>query len=143
MGGCFLSVSMLILFGHLKSQAILWISTCGYGLFMASIFATAYSLPQYLGLDMDSTASSILICGSSLGDILVPMFVGMLMTKHGQYAMLLAVWSVSIILLAIYVAVVHGLHKYLGPRPGDIKQIEEAENVLSSNGETTDNQIRL
>jgi len=82
---------------------------------------------------MDSTASSILICGSSLGDILVPMFVGMLMTKHGQYAMLLSVWSVSIVLLVIYVAVVHGIHKFLGPRPGEIKQIEEAQSVLNTN----------
>ncbi len=92
---------------------------------------------------MDSTASSILICGSSLGDILVPMFVGLLMTKHGQYAMLLSVWSVSIILLAIYVAVVHGLHKFLGPRPGEIKQIEEAQSVLNTKSEPLTEQTRL
>jgi hypothetical protein len=67
--GCLGTISILVIFSELKSEPLLWTMTASYGLFMASVFATAYTLPQDLGVELNSTASAILIgilyCGIS------------------------------------------------------------------------------
>ena len=78
--GCIASVAGMILFP--QSQWVLWLSTIGAGLFMASIFPTALALA---GQHMTITASVtgwFLIC-SGLGAMLFPWLIGQLIDPLG------------------------------------------------------------
>jgi FHS family Na+ dependent glucose MFS transporter 1 len=115
--GCIMSLSVLVFFSDLKSEVLLWTMTASFGLFMASIFATAYSLPQDLGIELNSTAAAILIAGSSIGDISIPWFVGMLWTHYGQSVLLISELTITLMELALYFVVVYGVDKFLKSKP--------------------------
>ena len=82
--GCLTSVASMILFP--QSQWVLWLSTIGAGLFMASIFPTALALA---GQHMTITASVtgwFLIC-AGLGAMLFPWLIGQLIEPFGTEIM--------------------------------------------------------
>ena len=58
---CILAFTILILFEHFEFKALLWICTIVIGGGMASIFATAFTIPTELRLQASSKASSAFV----------------------------------------------------------------------------------
>jgi len=67
--------------------------TATFGLSMASIFATAFSLPLLLNVNITGFASSVLIVGASIGDMVLPMVTGWLISALGPQALLGSILS--------------------------------------------------
>lgn len=59
--GCMLSVIILIIFESYKNRILLWIITLIFGSFMASMYATTYSLPIQMNIVLTSQATAFLV----------------------------------------------------------------------------------
>eukprot|EP01117_Protostelium_nocturnum_P019638 TRINITY_DN8563_c0_g1_i1.p1 TRINITY_DN8563_c0_g1~~TRINITY_DN8563_c0_g1_i1.p1 ORF type:complete len:453 (-),score=118.60 TRINITY_DN8563_c0_g1_i1:48-1406(-) len=86
--GCFASISVLIAFTYLKSEALLWTMSILLGLSMASVYASTLVLLPEMGVKITTKATSLLVVGGALGDMVTPTFVGFLMNKFGASSLL-------------------------------------------------------
>jgi len=91
MAGCMISLTLLLVFSYLKNKVLLWILTVTFGFSMASIFATAFSLPSILKITITSKAASVMIVGASIGDMVLPMVAGWILSGIGPQALLLTI----------------------------------------------------
>jgi fucose permease len=105
--GCIFSVLLLTILAelHIKINALLWIFTPLIGLFMAPVFATAFSIPTELKARVNSFAASAFIIASGTGDMLLPVVVGWFLNPKlvGEAALLLVVLAVFIMCFFIYI----------------------------------------
>jgi len=108
--GCLASLITMIAFVTLKSKALLWILTLTFGACMASVYATAFSLPQTLKINITSRAASLLIVGVSIGDMVLPMFVGWIMRLFGSESLPWTILIMFIVAVLIYVVIIFGLN---------------------------------
>lgn len=96
MSGALLSILVLIFLEFLRVKLLLWAMTITFGLSIASIFATAFSIPPSLNVSITSRAASIMVgkspfvsffrlcwltffcssVGASIGDMTLPMIAG-------------------------------------------------------------------
>jgi len=102
MTGSIVSIAMLLLFDSLRREIVLWIVSIGFGLFMASIYATAFSLPREMDINVTSTSTSILIVFSSLGDMGLPVVAGWLITHLKPQALIWMILCVFLVAVCIY-----------------------------------------
>jgi fucose permease len=100
--GCIFALILAILFEHFKWNALLWICTVIYGACMASIFATAFTIPVELRLKGSSKASSAFIVASGVGDMALPVIAGKAITYLGPTALLWLSLGVFCFCLAVY-----------------------------------------
>ncbi len=87
--GSLVCITVLVIMDPYKNFVVLWIVTVFFGLFMSSIYATAYSLPGELSVSMDSRGAGMLIGMESRslifavfaasGDMTLPVLGGALM----------------------------------------------------------------
>ena len=92
--------------------------TITFGLSMSSIFATAFSLPLLLNVNISGVASSILIgsrklkcsliilVGASIGDMVLPMITGWLISSFGPQTLLISILSFFIPAVTISIILV-------------------------------------
>lgn len=100
--GCIFALIIAILFEHFKWSALLWICTVIYGACMASIFATAFTIPVELRLKGSSKGSSAFIVASGIGDMALPVVAGKAITFLGPTALLWLSLGVFCFCLAVY-----------------------------------------
>ncbi|KYR01026.1 hypothetical protein DLAC_02112 [Tieghemostelium lacteum] len=100
---CFFFSILLILFQ--KSATVLWISTAGLGIGLASIFPTAFSLPQNLGFKVTGESTSYMVIGATLGELTIPWLIGVMQHNIGHHTLPFVVLGTLIISLAIYIAI--------------------------------------
>jgi len=104
--GSVLSLMMLIFFERFANRILLWCMTVLYGLFMASIFASAFSLPAEVKITLSSVGASLVIASASIGDTLLPMISGYIMKVLGPKSLMILIALMFIPLCATYVIIV-------------------------------------
>ncbi|KAF2070437.1 hypothetical protein CYY_008248 [Polysphondylium violaceum] len=101
--GCFFFAILLILFP--SSQTILWISTAGLGISLASIFPTAFSLPNNLNMPVTSRTTSYMVIGATVGELSIPWATGVLQHHIGMHVLPWIVFLSLLVSLTIYIGV--------------------------------------
>jgi len=101
--GCFFFAILLILFSG--SEAILWVSTAGLGLSLASIFPTAFSLPNNLNMPVTSKTTSYMVIGATAGEISIPWLIGVLQKHIGMHILPWIVLASLLMSLVIYIGI--------------------------------------
>jgi len=99
MTGSIVSIAMLLLFDSLRREIVLWIVSIGFGLFMASIYATAFSLRREMDINVTSISTSIMIVFSSLEDMGLPVVAGWLITHLKPRALIWMILCVFLVAL--------------------------------------------
>lgn len=87
------------------SLTVLWITTIGLGLFMASMFPTALVLAQRR-MAVTGKITSIFLVSSSVGSMSLPWLIGQLFETSGPSVMMLLVLGVMLVEALVYVALV-------------------------------------
>jgi hypothetical protein len=140
MGVCLVSLLSMILFVSWKSKVFLWIMTVAFGAGMASVYATAFSLPQTLKVNMTSKAASLLVVGVSIGDMVLPMFVGWMMRLFGAGALLWTALVMFLVAVVIYLILVYGMnYVFCWWCRNDVSQYSIVDN---DDGEDSDESLR-
>jgi len=103
--GCILSMILCIMFEAFLSRVLLWGATIVFGASMASIFATAFTIPAELRLKASSKASSAFIVSSGIGDMVLPILVGYMTGTLGPVALLWITLISFVICLVLYLLV--------------------------------------
>ncbi|EAL64935.1 hypothetical protein DDB_G0284943 [Dictyostelium discoideum AX4] len=101
--GCFFFTLLMIFFPN--SSAILWISTAGLGLSLASIFPTAFSLPQNLSIPVTGESTSYMVIGAVAGEIVIPWLIGICQQYIGMHVLPWIVLFTLLISLIIYILI--------------------------------------
>ncbi|KAN0015215.1 hypothetical protein ACTFIU_001541 [Dictyostelium citrinum] len=101
--GCFFFTILMILFPN--SSAILWISTAGLGISLASIFPTAFSLPQNLSIPVTGESTSYMVIGAVAGEIVLPWLIGICQTYIGMHVLPWIVLFTLLISLIVYILI--------------------------------------
>jgi len=99
MTGSILSIAMLLLLDSLCREIVLWIVSIGFGLFMVSIYATAFSLRREMDINVTSISTSIMIVFSSLEDMGLPVVAGWLITHLKPRALIWMILCVFLVAL--------------------------------------------
>eukprot|EP01114_Cavostelium_apophysatum_P022298 TRINITY_DN8020_c0_g1_i1.p1 TRINITY_DN8020_c0_g1~~TRINITY_DN8020_c0_g1_i1.p1 ORF type:complete len:507 (-),score=89.36 TRINITY_DN8020_c0_g1_i1:1200-2720(-) len=107
LGGCLVVAVLLIQFSRYKErmQSLLWACTVGLGLFMASIYGLAFSVPADLKVKLSGKAASAFIIAAGIGDVSVPALVGLMIKAIGNNAVVYSVAGLLILCVVIYVFV--------------------------------------
>eukprot|EP01117_Protostelium_nocturnum_P002902 TRINITY_DN13826_c0_g1_i1.p1 TRINITY_DN13826_c0_g1~~TRINITY_DN13826_c0_g1_i1.p1 ORF type:complete len:492 (-),score=135.29 TRINITY_DN13826_c0_g1_i1:35-1510(-) len=106
MAGSMVCLIVLLACQSLLNPKILWGMTFLFGVSMGPIFATALSLPPSLNVLLTPRATSIVVVGASLGEMVMPMIVGFFMSSVSLLFQVLALFVPAIV---IYFIVVFGL----------------------------------
>jgi MFS transporter, FHS family, Na+ dependent glucose transporter 1 len=98
--GCILSATVLLIWS--RSVVAVWAGAVGVGFFMASIFPTALVLA---GRRMKITGftTSLFFVGSSLGAMLVPLFIGQLFERLGPLVTMRTIFTALVLDLAVFI----------------------------------------
>lgn len=111
MGGCMTSLVILLALDHLKSPTVLWIITFAVGMFMASIFATAFSLPGEFNITVNSRAASMMIVEASIGDMGIPVIAGWTMSWFEPQALFWSILVIYVMAITTYISIVYTANK--------------------------------
>lgn len=68
-------LSMVCIFGWQYSRATIWVGTCFFGLGMAAIFPTIYSLAESY-IKITGRISSAMVFGAAFGEMIFPLLIG-------------------------------------------------------------------
>lgn len=100
-------LTILLIYQEAKIKALLWTCTIFFGVFMAPIFASAFSVPQELQVKVTSTTASAFLISSGIGDMIMPIFIGWFINPEliGNSALLVIVLSVFVACLILYVII--------------------------------------
>ncbi|EGC31173.1 hypothetical protein DICPUDRAFT_40304 [Dictyostelium purpureum] len=101
--GCFFFAILIIIFPG--SPAILWIGTAGLGISLASIFPTAFSLPSNINIPITGEATSYMVIGAVIGEVVIPWSIGMFQHHVGMHTLPWVVLFSLIISLVIYIMI--------------------------------------
>lgn len=112
--GSTLAIILAIVVVPFKNNFSLWVVTLLYGVFMASIYALVFSFPYQLGVAITSRASSLLVVGSSLGAMLVPMGAGFIFNKIAASLLMWTILAGNLVLLAVYALLALFLPRCMG-----------------------------
>jgi len=102
MTGALASLVVLLVFSQLKSLVLLWTMTICFGLSMSSVYATVFSLPPQLHLKLSPKATSVLIMGASMGDVSLPMVIGLLMKFFGSNSLIILLLLMLVVASTIF-----------------------------------------
>jgi len=120
----FVTIVMLQILSHEKYGWLLWVVSALYGAFMSAVFATAFSLPTDMGYRVTPRASSAVIIGASLGDVTMPMVVGIMISSITPDMLVYSLLIIASGLVLIYYVVVY----IFGKKPKN-KKIEDEANI--------------
>jgi len=99
--GVIVALVIGIAFEALRVEALLWLVTIVVGLSMASVFATAFTIPAELRVKGKlSSAASAFIVASGMGDMALPYVAGWVITGLGPSALL---WNLLICFILCFV----------------------------------------
>jgi fucose permease len=110
MAGCMGSLIILLVLDYLKSHAALWVITFAVGLFMASIYATAFSLPGEFGINVNSRAASIMVVVCSIGNMGLPVVAGWTMSWFEPQALFWTILVIYCMAILTYVGIVYSAY---------------------------------
>lgn len=130
MAGCMISLIVLLVLDHLKNHTVLWVITFLVGLFMASIFATAFSLPGEFNVAVSSRAASIMIVEASIGDMGLPVLAGWTMSWFEPQALFWTILVIYTLAIMTYIAIAYSAY-ILNKSKNALKE-QEFELVQSS-----------
>eukprot|EP01051_Picozoa_sp_SAG22_P012082 SAG22_NODE_1226_length_5115_cov_1.930024_1_plen_507_part_00 len=76
--GCL--VSALAMYSWPDSPAVLWVGTAAFGLSLASVFPSTFTMLERM-LPLDGAAASVIMVGSAGGEMLMPLLIGTLFDR--------------------------------------------------------------
>ncbi|EGD79136.1 sodium-dependent glucose transporter 1 [Salpingoeca rosetta] len=111
--GCMLASVAMACFPH--NATVIWIGSGVFGFSMASIFPSGYHMVETY-MDISNAATSILVVGAALGEMLIPLAVGTLFDRVGPETFLVIIVIVLSIATGVFLfmmAWVHHFNKHL------------------------------
>lgn len=94
--GCL--VSSLAIYSWPDSVAVLWVGTAAFGLSLASVFPSTFTMLERL-VSLDGGAASIIMIGSAGGEMLMPLLIGTLFDSpaHGPSSFPVVLATVGVV----------------------------------------------
>lgn len=87
------SIAFILLLQFIPSSSvILWISTIGFGFFMAPVYATGYTIAGQ-SIQLTGRNSGVILLGDSVGSLVLPTVVGQVLESMGPRAMVSLVFT--------------------------------------------------
>jgi len=129
--GVILALVIGVLFEGLQSIYVLWFVTIVVGFFMASVFATAFTIPSELRVKGKmSRAASAFIVASGMGDMALPYVAGWVIVGLGPSALFYTMLVVFCACLLLYtLAYTYGLSTIERRLPEmELKEISQLDN---------------
>jgi fucose permease len=99
--GCVFWSGILLL---VNEQAVLWLSSALFGLFMASIFPTVLTLAESF-MPISGKVATVFVVGASLGELALPAAVGHMFVNIGAISFAWAILLFSLVSVAIFILV--------------------------------------
>jgi len=105
LGGCLVTVIIMVNIAHLHIKSLLWICTVVLGLCMSSIYGAAFTVPAELKVKLSGKAASAFIIAAGIGDVGIPAVVSLMLKAVGNSALTWTLVGLLSICVAIYVSV--------------------------------------
>ena len=93
-----------------ENRILLWVMTGAYGFFMGPIWASLFNMMSK-NMELTGTASTVVVVGSSLGDVIFTVTVGNLMNDHGPVVLVGQQLISALLQLLIFIPVCYFIHK--------------------------------
>ncbi|XP_050407953.1 sodium-dependent glucose transporter 1A [Patella vulgata] len=94
--------ALILCFGIQKYEILLWIGTLTLGMGMSSIFPTGISWADHYS-PLTGKATAVLIVGSALGEMLIPVITGYFYVNESQMVLMYMMLAMSIVSVIIYI----------------------------------------
>ena len=104
MVGCLVG-ALLLVFVSTTVPAWLWVGTCVLGISMASVFPSTMSWAETV-MHITGKSASLLVVGSSLGEMTIPLVIGTLMEKKGAMVFLHSILVIVLLAMVVFIAIV-------------------------------------
>ena len=107
--GCFVGSALLV--SQFSSGCIfasntkLWVGTVLQGIFMASVFPASMSWAEYY-FEVSGRTASILVCGATFGEMIVPLLVGNLIATVGPCVLMYTTFIIIIFVFIIFITII-------------------------------------